>query len=110
MCVLSYVQWTRALQAPLCMGFFRQEYWSGLPCPTPGALTSRKVEDGAPVSYISLTDSLPLVPPGKPTSPPQRKDIFKVLTLSTSEPDLIWKTGFCRFNQVNIRSLDWALI
>ena len=27
---------TVALQAPLSMGFFRQEYWSGLPCPSPG--------------------------------------------------------------------------
>ena len=25
--------WTVALQAPLSMGFYKQEYWSGLPCP-----------------------------------------------------------------------------
>ena len=30
--------WTIALQAPLSMGFFRPEYWSGLPCPPPGDL------------------------------------------------------------------------
>ena len=40
---LSHVQlfvnpWTVACQAPLSMGFSRQEYWSGLPCPSPGAL------------------------------------------------------------------------
>ena len=28
--------WTVALQVPLSMGFSRQEYWSGLPCPSPG--------------------------------------------------------------------------
>ena len=28
--------WTVAFQAPLSMGFSRQEYWSGLPCPPPG--------------------------------------------------------------------------
>ena len=28
--------WTAAHQAPLFMGFFRQEYWSGLPCPSAG--------------------------------------------------------------------------
>ena len=28
--------WTIAQQAPLAMEFFRQEYWSGLPCPSPG--------------------------------------------------------------------------
>ena len=31
-------QWTIDLQAPLSMGFSRQEYWSGLPCPAPGDL------------------------------------------------------------------------
>ena len=30
--------WTVACQAPLSMGFSRQEYWSGLPCPPPGDL------------------------------------------------------------------------
>ena len=30
--------WTTAYQAPLSMGFSRQEYWSGLPCPPPGDL------------------------------------------------------------------------
>ena len=41
--LLSRVQlfatpWTVAWQAPLSMGFFRQEYWSGLPFPPPGDL------------------------------------------------------------------------
>ena len=30
--------WTVARQAPLSMGFSKQEYWSGLPCPPPGDL------------------------------------------------------------------------
>ena len=30
--------WTVVSQGPLSMGFFRQEYWSGLPCPPPGDL------------------------------------------------------------------------
>ena len=34
--LLSHVQWTVACQVPLSMGFSRQEYWSGLPCPYPG--------------------------------------------------------------------------
>ena len=42
-CVLSHVQlfvspWTVVCQAPLSMEFSRQEYWSGLPCPSPGVL------------------------------------------------------------------------
>jgi len=36
-CVLLFVtSWTVAYQAPLSMGFPRQEYWSGLPYPDPG--------------------------------------------------------------------------
>ena len=34
----SATPWTVASQAPLSMGFSRQEYWSGLPCPRPGDL------------------------------------------------------------------------
>ena len=30
--------WTAAYQAPLSMGFSRQEYWSGLPLPSPGEI------------------------------------------------------------------------
>ena len=35
---LLVTPWTIARQAPLSMGFSRQEYWSGLPCPPPGYL------------------------------------------------------------------------
>ena len=35
---LSATPWTGARQAPLSMGFSRQAYWSGLPCPPPGDL------------------------------------------------------------------------
>ena len=35
---LFAIPWTVAHQAPLSMGFSRQEYWSGLPCPPPGDL------------------------------------------------------------------------
>ena len=36
--------WTVDPQAPLSMGFFRQEYWSGLPCPHPGDLPNPGIE------------------------------------------------------------------
>ena len=35
-------------QAPLSMGFFRQEYWSGLPFPSPGDLPNPGIEPGSP--------------------------------------------------------------
>ena len=34
----SVTSWTVARQAPLSVGFSRQEYWRGLPCPPPGDL------------------------------------------------------------------------
>ena len=36
--------WTVARKAPLSMEFFRQEYWSGLPCPPPGDLPDAGME------------------------------------------------------------------
>ena len=53
--VLSHVQlfatpWTVAHQAPLSMGFSRQEYWSGLLCPLPGDLPDPGIE---PMSFMS---------------------------------------------------------
>ena len=42
-------QWTVACQAPLSMGFFEQEYWSGLPFTSPGDLHKREIEPGSPV-------------------------------------------------------------
>ena len=36
--------WTVARQPPLSMGFSRQEYWSGLPCPPPGDLPNPGIE------------------------------------------------------------------
>ena len=43
--VLDFVsQWTVALQAPLFMGFSRQEYWHGLPCPPLGKSSQPGIE------------------------------------------------------------------
>ena len=40
--------WTVAHQAPLSMGFSRQEYWSGLPCPPPGDLPNPGIKFSSP--------------------------------------------------------------
>ena len=64
--VLSHVLlWTVACQAPLSMGFPRQKYWSGLPCPSPGDLPNPGIEPRSPALQA---DSLPSEPTGKPTS------------------------------------------
>ena len=60
-CVCLFVTpWTVARQAPLSMGLSRQEYWSGLPCPSPGHLPNPGIEPASPVSPALQADSLPL--------------------------------------------------
>ena len=55
--------WTVACQVPLSMGFSRQEYWSGLPFPSPGDLHDPGIKPRAPALQA---DSLPSEPLGKP--------------------------------------------
>ena len=57
---------TAALQAPLSMGFSRQEYWSGLPCPPPRDPPHPRMEPSSPVSPALQVDSLPLSHQGNP--------------------------------------------
>ena len=66
--LLSHVRlfatlWTVALQAPLSMGFSMQEYWSGLPFPSPGDLPNPGIERRSPAWQV---DALSSEPPGKP--------------------------------------------
>ena len=42
------ILWTVACQAPLSMGLFRQEYWSGLPMPSPRELPNPEIKPGFP--------------------------------------------------------------
>ena len=60
---LTVTPWATARQAPLSMEFSRQEYWSGLPFPSPGDLPNPGIEHGSPALQA---DSLPSEPPGKP--------------------------------------------
>ena len=54
--------WTAARQAPLSMGFSRQEFWSGQPSPSPGDIPDPRIKAGFPALQ---TDSLPSKPQGK---------------------------------------------
>ena len=62
-CPTLMTPWTIAYQAPLSMGFSRQEYWSELPFPSPGNLPDPGIKPGSPALQA---DSLPTEPPGKP--------------------------------------------
>jgi len=44
----AVIPWTAARQTPLSMGFSRQEYWIGLPCPPSGNLPNPGIEFGSP--------------------------------------------------------------
>ena len=78
---VSFPQWcptlqpcglTVALQVPLFVNFARQEYWRGLPFPSPGDLP--EIKPGFPAMQL---DSLPSKPPGKP----QAGGILEVKTI-----------------------------
>ena len=61
---LCATPWTVAHQAPLSMGFSRQEYWSGLPFPSPGDLPEPGIKPRSPALQA---DALTSEPPGKST-------------------------------------------
>ena len=63
--------WTVAHNAPLSMGFSRQEHWSGLPLPSPGDLPNPGIEPGSPTLQA---DSL--------LSDPSRKPMYPYLSTS----------------------------
>ena len=52
--------WTVTHQAPLSLGFSRQEYWSGLPCPPPGDLPDPGITLVSPVAPALQAGSLSL--------------------------------------------------
>ena len=62
-CSTLATPWTVACKSPLSMGFSRQEYWSGLPFPSPGDIPDPGIKPGSPALQA---DSLPSEPPGKP--------------------------------------------
>ena len=57
--------WTVACQAPLSMGFCRQEYWSGLPFLSPGHLPDPGIEPASHVSPALAGEFFTTAPPGK---------------------------------------------
>ena len=57
------IPWTVAHQAPLSIGFPRQEYWSGLSCLSPGSLSNPGIKSASPASASGLFTT---EPPGKP--------------------------------------------
>ena len=64
-CLTLPTSWTVVHQASLSMGFSRQEYWSGLPFPSPRDLPDPGIK---PTSPALQANSLPTEPTGKPST------------------------------------------
>ena len=95
-CLTLVTPWTRACQAPLSMGFSRQEYWSGLPLPSPGDLPDPGIELRSPALQA---DSLPTELWGKPkhanTYPEKRANKYIILEYYCSNPvDTVKKKNY----------------
>ena len=74
--------WTVAHQVPPSMEFSRQEYWSGLPFPTPADLPDPGIEPGSPPVRA---DALPSEPPGNGETPNLNVDMIRDPTCSPSQ-------------------------
>ena len=62
---LFVTPWTVAHQVPLSVAFPRQEYWSVLPCPSPGDLSDPGIKPTFPVAPALAGKFLTTEPPGK---------------------------------------------
>ena len=76
MCELFATPWTVAYQAPPSMGFSKQEYWSGVPFPSLGALPSPGIEPRSPALQA---DALPSEPSGNCTLKNDEDGKFSVM-------------------------------
>ena len=98
-CPTLVTPWTAAHQASLSMRFSRQEYWSGLPFPSPGRLSDPGIEPRSPALQA---DSLLTELPGRPEVPvPNPSCVFSLLIRespaqvhSSRTPFLFPKTAF----------------
>ena len=112
-CVLSrfsHVQlfetlWTIAYQAPLSVGFSRQESWSGVPCPPPGNLLNPGIEPSLCLSLCHLhwqAGSLQLAAPGKP-----KVSIDELICKANRDTDEDTKGGRWRWDELG--DWDWHI-
>ena len=72
--------WTVARPAPLSMGFPRQEYWSGLPFPSPGDLPNPGIEPMSPASPELAGEFFTTDPPGEPSETATKIQMLPLIT------------------------------
>ena len=99
----SATPWTGAYKAPPYMEFSRQEYWSGLPIPSPEDLPEPGIKPGSP----SLeADTLPSEPPDKLKS--NIRNIQSVLVKKSSKDikTILSQTHHCKIHNVIINQVN----
>ena len=112
--------WTAAHQAPLCLGFSRQEHWSGLPFPPPGDLPHPGIDPPPPACPALAGGFFTTAPPGKPTQNLTRSTYITLREWrSYREGKQIrrwWGVGDCRSKRVAQDDLvaegssDWVVV
>ena len=78
--------WTVARQAPLFMGFPRQEYWNGLPLPSPGDLPNSGIKPESLAFPTLASRFFTTVPPGKPVAYSKSKSLWTSIDISNPTP------------------------
>ena len=103
--------WTAPGQAPLSMGFFSQESWSGLPCPPPGDLPSPGVKPASVASpalagkfFTTLGSPALAIPPVKPKQPHKGLQSLGVLQ-TVEEMFLSWSKSPQHIRDINYATL-----
>ena len=109
--------WTAAYQAPPSLGFSRQEYWSGLPFPSPGYLPDPRIEPGSPkLEADALTSEPPRKPPWLTASSKRESSVWKPLEfnltniLNEGESGLTLISAMWDHNRESSFILPWLLL
>ena len=97
------IPWVIACQAPLSMEFFRQEYWSGLPFPSPGYLPYPGIESEFPSLQA---DSLPSESSGKQSCSRFPNHRNHEILCGLLEKDLTVSSGFCLYKPLSFPALQ----
>ena len=104
--VMSSSAWTVARQTLLSMAFSRKDYWSGLPCPSPGDLPDSGIRTGALTSSALAGGFLPPAPPGKPKVDISQHEIQDdhCGKLSEEEGNGLWVSALTNASELGIWS------
>ena len=89
--------WTVAQQAPLSMGFPRQEYWSGLPFLSPGNLPDPEIEPASHMCPAPASHMCPALAGGFFTTEPSEKAYVM---------DRVQLLALCQYKQVLLSTLS----